>query len=148
MRSGAAEDRLRAVLDSNVPVSAFAFPGGTPNLILQGVVAGKILAVASPFVLAEVEGVLRNKLRVSEEIIHTSLNFLQDRCLLVDPPGMVAIPDLSPADNRILDCAIATEADYLVTGDKGIQRLREFRGIRIVSPGEFLDVMLRNRGER
>ena len=45
-------------------------------------------------------------------------------------------------DHRILECALAAEADFLVTGDKQhLQPLKAFRGIPIVSPREFLDLL-------
>ena len=48
-----------------------------------------------------------------------------------------ATPD--PGDEMVLECALAAEADYIVSGDKKhLLALREFRGIRIVSPSDFL----------
>jgi predicted nucleic acid-binding protein len=39
----------------------------------------------------------------------------------------------------ILECALAAEADYIVSGDKRhLLPLRQFRGIPIVSPPDFL----------
>jgi predicted nucleic acid-binding protein len=48
-----------------------------------------------------------------------------------------ATPD--PGDEMVLECALAAEADYIVSGDKKhLLALREFHGIRIVSPSDFL----------
>jgi predicted nucleic acid-binding protein len=48
-----------------------------------------------------------------------------------------ATPD--PGDEMVLECALAAEADYIVSGDKKhLLSLREFHGIRIVSPSDFL----------
>jgi predicted nucleic acid-binding protein len=41
-------------------------------------------------------------------------------------------------DNRILECAVAGEADAVVTGDKAILALGEFRGIRLLSLSVYL----------
>ena len=44
-----------------------------------------------------------------------------------------------PDDETILECALAAEADYTVSGDKRhLLPLRQFRGIPIVSPSDFL----------
>jgi predicted nucleic acid-binding protein len=44
------------------------------------------------------------------------------------------------ADHRVLECALAARADFLVTGDKKhLHPLKRFRGIRILSPRAFLD---------
>lgn len=45
-------------------------------------------------------------------------------------------------DDLVLATAVAAKADYLVTGDKYLLRIGEFRGIPIVSPRDFLDIML------
>ena len=47
--------------------------------------------------------------------------------------------DADPDDEMILECALAAEADYIVSGDKRhLLPLRQFRGIPIVSPPDFL----------
>ncbi|CAN5854334.1 hypothetical protein BH24CHL3_BH24CHL3_09380 [soil metagenome] len=45
-------------------------------------------------------------------------------------------------DDPVLATAVAAAADYLVTGDKYLLRIGEFRGIRVVSPRDFLDMLL------
>jgi predicted nucleic acid-binding protein len=50
-----------------------------------------------------------------------------------------------PDDEMFLECAVAGEAHFLVTGDKRhLQSLVEVRGVRIVSPAVFLEIL---RGE-
>lgn len=46
------------------------------------------------------------------------------------------------ADNRFLETALAFEAEYLVTGDKPLLELAEFRGIKIRTPRKFLGEVL------
>src|SRR5437879_645466 len=44
-----------------------------------------------------------------------------------------------PADNRVLECALRAKAIFIVSGDKHVLKLGEFKGIRILSPREFLN---------
>jgi predicted nucleic acid-binding protein len=46
-----------------------------------------------------------------------------------------------PEDDPILATAVSASADYLVTGDRQLQRLGSYRGVSIVSPREFLDLL-------
>lgn len=138
MSSGEARNRPRVVLDSNVLISGFAFPGGVPYQVLQAVLRGEIVAVISPFILAEVERNLREKLRVREDTIREAMDFLYQHCTVIDPPKEAALAELTTADNRILDCAVAGTVRYLVTGDKGIQQLGSYQGVDVVRPAEFL----------
>jgi putative PIN family toxin of toxin-antitoxin system len=138
MSSGEARNRPKVVVDSNVLISGFAFPGGVPYQILQALLRGEIVAVISLFILTEVERNLRDKLRVRENTVRKAMDFLHEHCAVIDPPEKAAVAELTPADNRILDCAVQGRAQYLVTGDKGIQQLGRYQGINIVSPSDFL----------
>jgi predicted nucleic acid-binding protein len=53
-----------------------------------------------------------------------------------DPSVSGVAPD--DEDDLVLGTAVAAEADFLVTGDKGFLAVREFRGVRIVTADEFL----------
>ena len=48
-----------------------------------------------------------------------------------------------PDDDKFLECAVAGRATYLVTGDRDLRELGSFRGITILTAGEFLDRMNR-----
>ena len=43
-----------------------------------------------------------------------------------------------PADDKFIDCAVAGRARYLVTGDQDLRELVSYRGITILTVGEFL----------
>ena len=46
-----------------------------------------------------------------------------------------------PEDDLVLAVAASARVDYLVTGDKPLQRLGAYRGVRVVSPRAFLDLL-------
>ena len=46
-----------------------------------------------------------------------------------------------PDDNKILECAVEGKADFIVSQDSHLLKLREFHGIRIMSPEEFLEML-------
>jgi uncharacterized protein len=48
-----------------------------------------------------------------------------------------------PDDDKFLECAVAGHARYLVTGDQDLRELDSFRGITILTVGEFLGLMNR-----
>jgi len=53
--------------------------------------------------------------------------------------------DVLRLGRRILECAVAADADAIVTGDRHLLRLRRFRGTSIMSPRDFLDREIRQR---
>ena len=58
---------------------------------------------------------------------------------LVEPKVELQIVDEDVADNKILECALAARADFIVSGDGHLLRLGKFRKTRILSPREFFD---------
>jgi len=64
---------------------------------------------------------------------------LTESAELIFPMERATGATVDPGDEMVLECALAAEADYIVSGDKKhLLALREFRGISIVSPAEFL----------
>jgi predicted nucleic acid-binding protein len=45
-----------------------------------------------------------------------------------------------PGDDKYIECAVALKAEFLITGDKALKALREYMGIKILSPQEFLKI--------
>ncbi len=56
----------------------------------------------------------------------------------VSPTVKLDVIKADPKDNIILECAVAGNADYIVSGDKHLLDLKEFSGIKILKPAEFL----------
>ena len=61
----------------------------------------------------------------------------------ISTPGNLALPVVAedPADDRYLEAAVEGGASYVVSGDAHLLRLKEFQGIRVVTPQEFLRVL-------
>lgn len=90
----------------------------------------------------EVEGVLLDKTGWTKERAKEARETLRSlAAVIVDPEESISVVKDNKADNRILECAVAAGADFLVTGDKEhLLPLETFRGVKIVSPAGFLDI--------
>jgi len=127
---------MEAVFDTNVLVAAFVTEGVCAKLL--GRARRKQLdLVISPFILKEFENVLLKKLIASREQIRTATKLISEAAQVVSPASMVSGICRDPDDDQILSCAFSTEADYLVTGEMDLLELKEFLGIRILTPGAF-----------
>jgi putative PIN family toxin of toxin-antitoxin system len=90
-------------------------------------------------IIHEVLSVLSSKFgRDREALSHVAVT-LSGLAELVKLGGRVKIFTDEP-DNRILECAIYGEADLLVTGDKEILQQREYKGVKIISLKEYLEL--------
>ena len=141
MSSDTEPTKLRAVLDSNVIFSGFAFPRGNPASIIYAIQEGRVQVYLSPFILEEVSRNWREKFQWEETRIERVLLFLTSYCTIINPPPTLSLQELSPEDNRVLDCAVQGQVQYLVTGDRGILELKEYEGIAVVTPREFFDLL-------
>ena len=136
---------MRAVLDTNVLVSAVFRRAGPPDSILQAWYDGDFDVITSAALLREFEGVLERpwiKARsgLSEAELAGLITKLRDETVLVAPQtNLSALQD--EADNRVLEAALAGQADYIVTGDRALLDLSEFEGVLIASPARFVTML-------
>jgi putative PIN family toxin of toxin-antitoxin system len=106
------------VLDTNVLVSALISPFGNEARTLDAVQHARVQPCFSPEMLEEYAEVLaRPKFGFAPDEIDGLIGLLQSRGLLFRPlPATAASPD--PADDDFIACALAAEANYIVTGNK------------------------------
>jgi putative PIN family toxin of toxin-antitoxin system len=128
----------RVVADTNVLVSAIQF-GGKPKQLLD-------LAVDGHVDLATSEAILEETLRVLKEKFHRAPKELKESEKQLRVIGRIVVPTESidavaadPSDNRILECAVASDAEVVVSGDKHLLALANFRGILIRRLNDFLE---------
>ena len=130
---------IRVVLDTNVIVSALNFPQSNVAQILALIQEGTLLFSTSRFILEELEGVLCKKFKWRKDRAQQARELIRSMAELVEPQVAISLIKEDDDDNRILECAEASAADFLITGDKGhLLPLKAFRNIRIISPAEFI----------
>ena len=129
---------MRVVLDTNVIIAALVFPGGQGELALRRAIEGRDTLLLSTAILDELLSVLGRKFsRDAEELAHVAV-FLSDLAVRVTPRRRLRAVADEP-DNRILECALAGRADAIVTGDKALLALGEFRGIPLMTLRAYLE---------
>jgi uncharacterized protein len=126
----------RVVLDTNVYISGIVF-GGRPAHLLQLAEGSYFHLLTSNAIRQEVERVLSAKFRWTPATISaTCLPFWQASQLV---ESTFEIRDcVDPDDNRILECALAGHADFIVSGDRHLLDMKSFRGIGILAIHGFL----------
>jgi putative PIN family toxin of toxin-antitoxin system len=129
---------LKVVFDTNVLISALAFPGGRGEAALRRIIEEQDALLISPPILDELLGVLARKFaREGEELARVAV-FLSDLAETVRPRTRLRVVADDP-DNRILECAVAGHADAIVTGDRALLALGTFRNIRLLTLAGYLD---------
>lgn len=129
---------LRIVLDTNVLVAGFAYPGSMPGRIIGAWRQGRLEVVLSRYILDELSRVLprlNHRLNWSPSDFADFADILAIEAELVDPQPLPenAVRDLS--DIPVLGTLLAAKADCLVTGDKDLLAFSD--RYSILSPADF-----------
>ena len=130
---------MKVVFDTNVVASA-SFWRGAPFDCLAAWAQGRCVAVVSPALLAEYHETIEElRLDYPGRKYVAWVEALTESAELVFPVERASGATPDSDDEMILECALAAEADFVVTGDKKhLLPLRQFRDIPIVNPAEFL----------
>ncbi len=130
---------MRIVLDTSILISAFVFPGGTPEKVCRTALEGRIGLVTSPALLAEFGRVLAEEFGWDPRLVQEAVAQVVRVGEVVRPTERVEVVDEDPADDRVLEAAAAGGAESIVSGDRHLLRLRVWRGVPIEKAAAFLE---------
>jgi putative PIN family toxin of toxin-antitoxin system len=128
----------RVVADTNILVSAVQF-GGKPKQLLDLALDGQVDLAISEAIIAETLRVLEDKFDSAPGWLTETDRQLRVFTRLVQPTESFHVIEADPTDDRILECAVAAEAEVIVSGDTHLLSLGSFREIPIQRVAEFLD---------
>ena len=135
--------RKNIVLDTNTVLSATIFPKS-----IVGQAYDKALANFQPVISTktnvELEHVFRrskfDKYLAETDRLLGLQSYRQDT-LFIEPTETIT-DCRDPKDNKFLELAVASDAQFIVTGDIDLLVLNPYRGITILKSGDFLALEL------
>ena len=131
---------MRAVVDTNVLISA-TFWTGRPKRILNRIRHGEITFLTSQILLDELKDILirtDKPFRLTKTEAEHVVTVMRNLAEIIQPHSNLAICR-DKNDNKVLECAVDGQAEWIITGDQHLLELRSFQGIRIVTPQDFLN---------
>lgn len=131
---------LRLVLDTNIIVSAALKPDGLQRTVLLLALTKPARLYVTDAILAEYATVLaRRELKIRRGLRQQLLQLIRSRAYRVNPARKLQVtPD--PDDNMFLECADASRADYLVTGNQR-HFPRFWKKTKMITSLEFISVV-------
>ncbi len=130
---------MKVIFDTNVLVAAFATEGLCSHL-LKRANRGEFEIYVSPFILQEFQEKLKTKLSLSQKEIREIMALLKQLVKIVDPERQrIKIPNIcrDKDDDLVIACGLASKADYIVTGDRDLLEIKEYKAIKIINPRKF-----------
>jgi putative PIN family toxin of toxin-antitoxin system len=137
---------IRVVLDTNIIISATILRKGHSAQVLDLWREEKIeLAVSLP-ILEEMRKVLKRariikQQSMAQQDVKALIEGFRESGVLTAGRLDLEVVKEDPEDDKFIICAVEAGADYIVTGDTHLLKLKEYQGIRIVPPREFLRLM-------
>jgi uncharacterized protein len=129
---------MKAILDTNVLISAYVFPGGKPEAVYRLALEGRLEIGTSRTLLAEFGRVLGQKFGWIPDRVEEAVAQLTRIAGVVEPTEVVQVIRGDPADDRVLEAARAFGADVIVSGDRHLLDLGTWSEIEVLSPAEFI----------
>ena len=132
---------MKAILDTNIFLSGIHWSGAS-NKVLREWFIGSFTLVSSPQINRELFTQLRDfKIQMEMGEIEWWEDIVLEKSIMVVPKRKVDVIKDDPDDNKFIETALEGKADYIVTQDKHLLSIKEFEGIKIVSPEEFLRIL-------
>ena len=138
---------LRVVVDTNVLVSGlFGIENSPSSKILRAIRNQKFILVTSPTILKEITDVINRErivklTRMTPQERKDLIDKLIERSNITEDKQLSQIVSRDVKDDKFLACGVEGKTDYIISGDDDLLSLREFEGIRIVAPQEFVTLL-------
>jgi putative PIN family toxin of toxin-antitoxin system len=131
---------LRAVFDTNILFSATGWRG-SPYHCLALARSRKIVLVLAREILIEYHQKLQTKLAMTPGQATRAVAEILSCSTRVAIKNQLSVITADPDDDKVLECAVTGQVDYIVSGDRHLLDRKEYEGIPIVRASEFLSIV-------
>lgn len=130
------------VVDTNVLISGFGWQG-KPMRIIELLLEKRLELIVSEKQLIELQRVAGYaRIKYPHDKQQRFFDLIIYLARIVKTTSQLNVIKEDPSDNMLLETAIENDAEFIITGDKHLLKLKAFRGVKIVTPAEFLAVHL------
>jgi putative PIN family toxin of toxin-antitoxin system len=132
----------KIVIDTNIYISAI-FWGGKPRVVVDLGRSEQVLIFTSSEIEKEIEKKLKTKFGLSNEEAAQILLDFSTFTVPVKVSRRITVIDDDPDDDKFIECAVASRSGFIVSGDKHLLNLKEYKGIKIMKAADFLSLFLK-----
>ncbi|MCG6162077.1 putative toxin-antitoxin system toxin component, PIN family [Leptospira bandrabouensis] len=132
---------FKVLLDTNIYISAILF-NGKPKLVLQDLIDEAFVGYISNEILDEIEETLtKPKFKLPNDFIQFSLGEIRNSTTIIKNKPLKDYLNLRDRDDfHILETAFSANVDFIITGDKDLLTLEKIKGLKIITPDEYLRI--------
>ena len=130
----------RVVFDTNILFSAVGWLGN-PHRRVQAARQGQCLSFTCDPMLAELVEKLQLKRGMDARKAGETADEIRAFSKVITIPRVLKVIAADPDDDAVVECAVVGQAQFVVSGDRHLLNLGNYRGIRIVRAAEFLSLL-------
>lgn len=138
----------KVVLDTNIVVSAAISEDGNPANVFELLILEEITNYTTEQIVEEITKVMARP-KITQKLSLVEVGFIIENferfSKKIKTDEIINEVKDDPEDNKFLECAVAASADYIITGDEHLLKIKEFRGIKILSPADFIRMSENNQ---
>lgn len=132
--------KTKVFLDTNILISALGWKG-KPRVIFEKCLHSELELMTSPNQIEELKKVMDYpKFNFTEEQKVRFISILLEIAVVVEVPGKLKVIEEDPSDDVMLETAVVGNADYIISGDPHLLKLKEFVKVKIVTVSGFLGI--------
>jgi uncharacterized protein len=128
---------LRIVLDTNVYISA-AILGRVCEEITQTCRFSNLEVFITKDIIEELKDKLSKKFLWGKDQVKLFLESVLEFCNIIEIKEKIRFIKDDPDDDKILECAVSANCDFIISGDRHLLMLKSYKTIRVLSPADFL----------
>ena len=132
---------MRITADTNFFISATQWDNSVANKLLVKLLEKDVKIFTTKEILDEFVKVLQRDFNYNKEEISKILEKVLVFVFLVEPTEKINVIKDDMDDNKVLECAVESKSDSIVTYDKHLLNLKEFRKIKISKPEEIISIV-------
>lgn len=125
---------MKVVLDTNALISATLWPNSSARKTLLLLRGQEARFYTSKAILEEYEQAIRRDFTEMIESLPGLIRDIMAISTLAEPSSRLHVVKEDPDDDKIIECAVAAGAEFIITYDSHLLKLREYGGIRILTP--------------
>ena len=128
---------MKVTVDTNFLISATQWDYSAAHKLLKKFILSEAEIFTTQDILDETAEVLERDFEYNEGEVKNIIGKILLFTKLIEPKQRVdAIKD-DPDDNKVIECAVESSSDYIITYDRHLLKLKEYKGIKIAKPEEF-----------
>ncbi|MBI2629591.1 putative toxin-antitoxin system toxin component, PIN family [Candidatus Pacearchaeota archaeon] len=131
---------MRIVIDTNFLISATQWDYSISHKLLKKLIMNETEIFTTKEILEEFTEVLKRDFKYNEEEIDDIIKIVLQFVTLVTPIKKIDVVKDDADDNKIIECAVESNAKYIISYDKHLLNLGEYLGIKIIRPEEAFGI--------